>query len=158
MKAVSVKELSKELLNRPPKELRELCLRLSRFRKENKELLTYLLFESFDEEAYIESVKKEIDQQFVEVNRKSPYFIKKGVRRILADTKKHIRYSKNKKTEMDLLIHYCNGLKNFKPSIQKNKALSNLYLRQIETLKEKLSSLHEDLKYDYAPDIESLQK
>ena len=43
MKAVSVKELSQELLNRSPKELRDLCLRLSRFKKENKELLTYLL-------------------------------------------------------------------------------------------------------------------
>ena len=156
MKAVSVKELSQELLNRPPKELRDLCLRLSRFRKENKELLTYLLFESSDEDAYIEGVKKDIDQQFVEVNRKSPYFIKKGLRRILANTKKYIRYSQNKKTEMDLLIYYCNGLKSFSPSIQKNKALRNLYLRQIDTLKEKLLSLHEDLQYDYSAEIEAL--
>jgi hypothetical protein len=156
MKAVSVKELSQELLNRPPKELRDLCLRLSRFRKENKELLTYLLFESADEEAYIESVKKEIDQQFIEVNRKSPYFIRKGVRRILVNTKKYIRYSQNKKTEMALLIHYCKGLRRFTPSIQKNKALRNLYFRQIETLREKLLSLHEDLQYDYSPEIESL--
>jgi hypothetical protein len=156
MKAVSVKELSQELLNRPPKELRDLCLRLSRFRKENKELLTYLLFESSDESAYIESVKKEIDQQFIDVNRKSPYFIKKGVRRILVNTKKYIRYSQNKKTEMDLLIYYCRGLRNFTPSIQKNKALRNLYLRQTDTLREKLLSLHEDLQFDYLPEIESL--
>jgi hypothetical protein len=156
MKAVSVKELSQELLNRPPKELRDLCLRLSRFRKENKELLTYLLFESSDEEAYIENIKKDIDQQFIEVNRKSPYFIKKGVRKILANTRKYIRYSQNKKTEIDLLIHYCKGLKTFRPSIQKNKALQNLYLRQIETLKSKLLSLHEDLQFDYLPEIEAL--
>jgi hypothetical protein len=156
MKAVSVKELSQELLNRPPKELRDLCLRLSRFRKENKELLTYLLFESSDEDAYIESVKNEIDQQFSEVNRKSPYFIRKGVRRILVNTKKYIRYSQNKKTELDLLIYYCNCLKKFNPSIQKNKALRNLYLRQIGTLREKLLTLHEDLQYDYSPEIDAL--
>ena len=61
MKAVTVKEISQELLNLSPKELRDLCLRLARFKKENKELLTYLLFESSDESSYVESVKKEID-------------------------------------------------------------------------------------------------
>ena len=111
MKAVSVKELSQELLNRTPKELRDLCLRLSRFKKENKELLTYLLFESMDEASYIESVKEEIDLQFDEVNRKSYYFMKKGLRRILLNTKKYIRYSQNNKTEVDLLIYYCLKLK-----------------------------------------------
>jgi hypothetical protein len=156
MKAVSVKELSQELLNRSPKELRDLCLRLSRFKKENKELLTYLLFESSDEESYIESVKKNIDQQFEEVNRKSPYFIKKGVRRILLNTKKYIRYSQNKKTEIDLLIYYCAGMKKFKPPIQKNKAFRNMFTRQIETLREKLSTLHEDLQYDYEIEINKL--
>jgi hypothetical protein len=37
MKAVTVKEISHELLNLTPKKLRDLCLRLSRFKKENKE-------------------------------------------------------------------------------------------------------------------------
>jgi hypothetical protein len=156
MKAVSVRELSQELLNRSPKELRDLCLRLSRFKKENKELLTYLLFESYDEESYVESVKKEIDQQFEEVNRKSFYFIKKGLRRILLNTRKYIRYSQNKKTEIDLLIYYCSKLKKFAPSIQKNKALGNLYARQIETIEEKLALLHEDLQYDYTEELDAL--
>jgi hypothetical protein len=156
MKAVSVKELSHELLNRSHKELRDLCQRLARFKKENKELLTYLLFESSDEASYVESVKSDIDKQFEEVNRKSPYFIKKGVRKILLNTKKYIRYSQNKKTEIDLLIYYCAGLRNFRPSIEKNKALRNLYLRQTELLREKLSSLHEDLRYDYETEINEL--
>ena len=149
MKPVSVQELSQELLNRTPKELRYLCLRLSRFKKENKELLTYLLFESMDETSYIESVKEQIDLQFDEVNRKSYYFMKKGLRRILLNTKKYIRYSQNKKTEVDLLIYYCLKLKKFTPSIKKNKALLNLYARQLDTLAEKLKHLHEDLQYDY---------
>lgn len=156
MKAVTVKELNQELLNRSPKELRELCLRLSRFKKENKELLTYLLFESSDERLYVENVKEEIDRQFSEVNRKSYYFIKKGVRRILMNTRKYIRYSQNKKTEVDLLIYYCTRLRNFKPTINKNTALRNLYARQIDTIREKLSSLHEDLQYDYAPELKEL--
>lgn len=156
MKAVSVKELSQELQNRTPKELRDLCLRLSRFKKENKEFLTYLLFESSDEESYIESVKKEINQQFEMVNKKSYYFIKKGLRRILLNTRKYTRYSQNKKTEIDLLIYYCYKLKKFTPSIQKNKALTNLYSRQIVTIREKLSGMHEDLQYDYEVELNAL--
>jgi hypothetical protein len=156
MKAVTVKEISQELLNLSPKELRELCLRLSRFKKENKELLTYLLFEASDEASYVESVKKEIDLQFDQVNKKSYYFIKKGLRRILLNTRKYIRYSHNKKTEIDLLIYYCSKLKKFTPSILRNAALRNLYLRQIATIKEKVSSLHVDLQYDYGVELEAL--
>lgn len=156
MKAVTVKEISGELLNLSPKELRDLCLRLARFKKENKELLTYLLFEATDEAGYIESVKKEIDMQFEKVNRRSYYFIKKGLRRILLDTRKFIRYSHNKKTEIDLLIYYCTKLKKFNPSVQRNAALRNLYLKQVATLRKKLGSLHEDLQYDYGMELEAL--
>ena len=156
MKAVTTKEISQELLNLTPKELRDLCLRLSRFKKENKELLTYLLFESSDEASYIESVKKEIDQQFEKVNKKSFYFIKKDLRKILLNIRKYIRYSQNKKTEIDLLIYYCAKLKKFVPSIQNNVALRNLYLRQIETIREKLGSFNEDLQYDYGLELKAL--
>ena len=69
MKAVTVRELSQELTYRTPKELRDLCLRLSRFKKENKELLTYLLFESSDELSYIAGVKKEMDEEFEQINK-----------------------------------------------------------------------------------------
>jgi hypothetical protein len=157
LKAVTVKELSHELQNRTPKELRDLCLRLARFKKENKELMTYILFESSDEALYVESVKKEIDLQFEEVNRKSYYFIKKGLRRILLNTRKYIRYSQHKKTEVDLLIYYCQKLKKFSPSIRKNKALISLYERLLETITEKVSLLHEDLRYDYEPELEALK-
>jgi len=156
MKAVTVKEISQELLNLTPKELRDLCLRLARFKKENKELMTYLLFESSDETSYVESVKKEIDLQFELVNKKSYYFIKKGLRRILLNTRKYIRYSRNKKTEIDLLIYYCSKLKKFTPSVQRNAALRNLYLRQTSIIKEKLGTLHEDLQYDYGLEMEAL--
>jgi len=157
MKAVTVKEISQELLNLSPKELRDLCLRLARFKKENKELLTYLLFEATDEAGYIESVKKEIDLQFGKVNKRSYYFIKKGLRRILLNTRKFIRYSHNKKTEIDLLIYYCTKLKKFNPSVQRNAALRNLYLKQVATIREKLGSLHEDLQYDYGMELEALE-
>jgi hypothetical protein len=156
MKAVTVKEIGQELINLTPKELRDLCLRLSRFKKENKELLTYLLFESSDEASYVENVKKEIDHQFEIINKSSYYFIKKDLRRILFNTRKYIRYSQNKKTEIDLLIYYCSKMKEFTPSFHGNTALRNLYIRQIGTIREKLGSLHEDLQYDYGLELKAL--
>ena len=156
MKAVTVKEINQELINRTPKELRELCLRLSRFKKENKELLTYLLFESSDEVSYIESVKKELDEQFAQINKKSYYLIKKGLRRILLNIRKYVRYSQNKKTEVDLLIYFCVKLKKFTPSIQRNTRLLNIYNTQIEAIRKKVSVLHEDLQFDYESELEAL--
>ena len=156
MKAASVKELKEELHNCSQQQLLELCLRLSKFKKENKELLTYLLFESYDEEAYIENVKIEIDTQFDLINRKTYYFIKKGVRKILSELKKYIRYSQKKETEIDLLIYFCLKLKNFSPSINRNATLQNLYQRQIGMIEMAVATLHEDLQSDYRQELEAL--
>ncbi len=159
MKTATVKELKEELNNRPQKELLELCLRLSKFKKENKELLTYLLYEESDEAAFIQSVKREIEQEFEGINRTSYYFIKKSVRKILRNTKKYIRYSKKKETEVELLIYFCLELKKMKPSIKRNMVLQNIFNRQIETIKKAISTLHEDLQYDYEIELkESLLK
>ena len=158
MKSVTVKELSQELTQRTPKELRDLCLRLARFKKENKELLTYLLFESADELSYVKSVKKVLDEEFELINRTSYYFIRKSVRKILKDTRKYIRYSQKKQTEVELLLHFCTRLKNLSPPIQKNTSLMNLYNRQIDTIIKKVALLHEDLQYDYGIVLSDLKK
>ncbi|TXB67376.1 hypothetical protein FRY74_02825 [Vicingus serpentipes] len=155
MKAATVSEIKKELKHRSPDELLEICLRLSKFKKENKELLTYLLYEVDNEEAYIQSVKNEIDQQFSEINKSSFYFIKKSVRKILRNIKKHCRYSGKKETEVELLIYFCNVLKNMSPSIKRDQTLYNIYLRQIEIIKKIISTLHEDLQYDYNLELEN---
>jgi hypothetical protein len=156
MKAVTIKELKDELVNLSPKELRELCLRLARFKKENKELLTYLLFDSSDESVYIESVKLEIDEQFAQINKGSPYLIKKSFRKILRAIRKYSRYSLKKETEVELLVYFCNRLKKFTPSIHKNSGLENFYLRIIDSIRKKITTLHEDLQFDYNTELNSL--
>ena len=158
MKAVTVKELKQELNIRSPKEVQELCLRLSRFKKENKELLTYLLFESANESAYIDSVKEYIDSQFELINKKTFYYIRKSVRKILTNTKKYIRYSQQKETEVELLIYFCTKLKDLRPSIKKSVRIQNTYNRQIALIKKAGGTLHEDLQYDYNIALELLDE
>ena len=156
MKAATVKQIKEELQERSPKELVELCLHLSKFKKENKELLTYLLYEASDEDNFIRELKIEIDEMFENVNRKNYYFIKKGIRKILTNIKKHIRYSKKKETEVELLIYFCISLKQFSPSYRNNMMLVNLYRRQVALIKKKVSTLHEDLQFDYEDIIDKL--
>lgn len=149
MKAATVSQLKKELQHRNPDELLALCLRLARFKLENKELLTYLLFESDNEEGYIETVKSVMEAQFSEINTSNYYYIKKSVRKILRGLRKYIRYSSKKETEVELLLYFCAQLKHLKPPIHGNRTLSNLYERQMMGIKKKISALHEDLQYDY---------
>jgi vacuolar-type H+-ATPase catalytic subunit A/Vma1 len=156
MKAVTVKKIKDELSHRSANDLMELCLHLSKFKKENKELLTYLLFESHNEEGYIESVKEQMDDLFAQINTKSYFYIRKSVRKILTLTKKFIRYSKKKETEVELLLYFCTKLKGFKPSISRSPRLTNTFERQILLIKKAITSLHEDLQYDYQLELNEL--
>lgn len=156
MKAATVSQLKKELQHRNPEELLQLCLRLSKFKKENKELLTYLLFEADNEEGYIETVKAEVDEWFDQINTNSFFYVKKSVRKILRNLKKYIRYSGDKATEVELLLYFCQKLKAFRPSIRSNTTLTNLYERQVAFIHKKIDLLHEDLQYDYGTLLEEL--
>ncbi len=158
MKAATVRELKLELNNCSQQELVALCLRLSKFKKENKELLTYLLYEASDESNYIAEVQQEITREFGLINTKNYYYIKKSVRKILRISKKYIRYSGKKETEVEILLHFCSELNKLRPSIINNKVLSGIYDRQINSIKKTVLSLHEDLQYDYELILDSLAK
>lgn len=154
MKAAKVSEIKQELSTRSHNDLLELCLRLSKFKKENKELLSYLLYEADDESAYIANIKQQIEFEFTQINTKTYYYIKKSVRKILRSVKKYIRYSKVKETEVELLMFFCRELKNMKPTIYNNVTLQNILNRQLDAIRKTLSSLHEDLQYDYKQELE----
>ena len=156
MKAVTIKQLKDELSHKSAVELKDLCLQLARFKKENKELLTYLLFESHDEETFISNLKEEIDEQFNEINTKSYFYIRKSMRKILTSVKKHIRYSKKKETEAELLLYYCKKMKEFSPSIKRSTRLQSILDTQIRMIKKAISKLHEDLQYDFQLELEEL--
>lgn len=157
MKAASVVELRKELEHLDKEKLKQLCLRLSRFKLENKELLTYLLFESEDESSYIQSIKNQLDTLFLDINTNSYFYVKKSVRKILRRIRKFARYSNQPETEVELLLYFCLKMQDIKPSIFKNKTLTNIYDRQIKSAQKKTKKLHEDLQYEYNLHIEDLK-
>ena len=72
--------------------------------------------------------------------------------------KKYARYSNSKETEIELLLYYCHKLKNLKPSISNNVTLTNIYLKQIESIEKKIIKLHEDLQYDFRERLNDLNE
>ncbi|MCX2836869.1 hypothetical protein OQ279_01790 [Salinimicrobium sp. MT39] len=157
MKPASAKEIRDELKHQDREELLQIVLRLSRFKKENKELLTYLLFDAQDEEEYRQKVKMEMDAEFALINRSNTYYTKKGIRKILKNVKKYSRYSGKKETEVELLIYFLQKMNDFKPSIRRNKILKSLYERQLDLAKKNMEKLHEDLQYDLNLELEKLK-
>jgi len=149
MKPASLKEIKTELNNYPKADLEVLCLRLAKYKKENKELLSYLLFESSNEEEFIKKVKGQIDNEFDKINLSSLFLSKKTIRKVLRTTQKHIRFSGIKRTEVELLMYFCLKMRKSGIKLDKSKAMKNLYERQLEKINKALSSLHEDLQYDY---------
>ena len=156
MKAASVNDLKEELKQLPADRLVEVCLRLAKFKKENKELLNYLLFQSHDEQNYLTAVKTEIENEFTEINSSNLYFAKKTIRKILRITNKHIKYTASKPAEAELLIFFCSALKQSGIPFQKSTALNNLYLSQLKKAEKAIETMHEDLQYDYRKDLEKL--
>jgi hypothetical protein len=156
MKAASSHEIKQELKELSPGRLVDLCLRLARFKKENKELLTYLLFEADDMETYTAGVKQEMDENFAEINTSNIYYAKKSLRKILRTVNKYIRYTGSKQAETELLLHFCAKLKQSGIPFQKSNALNNLYHAQLKKIKAAIATLHEDLQYEYLRKLEPL--
>jgi hypothetical protein len=149
MKAASLNEIKKHLSNLGSDELVQTCLRLARFRNENKELLTYLLFESADEQAYVNSIKSETDELFEGLPTGNVYFVKKSIRKILRIINKQIKYSGIPSTELEVRIHFCMKMRSAGIPLRPATVLYNLYQQQLKKIETVLGRLPEDLQFDY---------
>ena len=157
MKAASAVEIKQRLKDLEKKELMELCLRLSRHKKENKELLTFLLFEADDLPHYVASVKEEIDEIFADVNQSSVFFAKKTIRKALRTANRYIRYAGDKTVEAEVLLHFCTNFRGLKLDWKRSSLLSNIYHAQVKKIGAAIDSMHEDLQYDYRRSLERLK-
>lgn len=135
MQTASLAQLKKELQVMPHAELVEVCARLIKYKKENKELLHYLLFESSDEKTYIAHLKTEAEAMFAEVNIKSMHWAKKTIRKNLRWVNKYTRYSGVATTHIELLIHFCEQMKSLPLDYNESVSMQNLYSAQVIKLK-----------------------
>ncbi len=155
MKATATKQIKEELKSLSQKEVVELCLRLARFRKENKELLSYILFDSGDKQGYIDTIKHEISDAFASLpsNR---YFIKKGLRSMLKDIAKYSRYTGEKEAEAELRLHFCRTMKLYGMASHKHQATMNIYTSQLDKIQSLIPQLLDDLQFDFQKGLNEL--
>lgn len=156
MKSATVQEIKQELSSLSPSRLTELCLRLAKFKKDNKELLTYLLFEAADLTAYIANVKKEIDLGFEDLPKPNLYLTKKSLRKVLRITTRQIRYTSSPQAEVELLTYFLSKIRQSDIPIDKHPVLTNLYEGQLKKVRAAIATLHEDLQYDYEKELKNL--
>lgn len=149
MKAASVKEIKSALENVSPKELLDICIRLIKFKKENKELATYILFDETDEPGYVANVKASLDLLFDDVHKTNVYFAKKTLRKIVRVANKFIKYSNNATTEVEVLLFVAEKMRKINLEMSKSTALENIYLSLNKKINKAIMLLHEDLQYDY---------
>jgi len=149
-------DIKKALKHCSREELIELNIRLAKHKVENKELLHYVLFDAQNETQFVEQIKNFINDEFAEINTKNYYWMRKSIRKVLKNIKKYIRFSKNKDTEIELLLHFLAQMLQLQPDVMKDKRLRNLYERNLLMVDKKISGVHEDLQYDYQLQREKL--
>jgi hypothetical protein len=156
MTFATIADIKKELQHADADLLRTLCLHLAKYKKENKELLGYLLFESQNERSYVRQIKEDIDLQFEELKDRNLYIVKKMLRKILRYTNRHIKYSVNDETDLELRIYFCEKVKAAKIPLATSATLFNLYQGQLKKINAIVTKLPEDLQSDYAKAIASI--
>ncbi len=149
MKADSISNIRTELRQTERADLIELCLKLARFKKENKEYLSYLLFQSNNELYFIEKAKEEIKTMFQEIVYSHPFYTKKGLRKIIRNMDKIIRFSGKPATEVELRVSFCENYLEAKKKMKKPETYLLLFERQIIKIGTALTNLHEDIQFDY---------
>lgn len=152
IETASLHEIKTELKELGSKQLVDICLRLAKYKKENKELLNYLLFHATNESDFITNVKAEAEQLFQALPGGNVYFIKKSLRKILRFVNKQVRFSGIAETEIDLRIFFCSKVLEHAIPISKGTVLGNLYDQQLKKIESVFKKLPEDLQADYQRD------
>lgn len=150
-----LQDIKKEMQHLSGLQIADLCLRLARHKKENKELLAYLLFEAVNEAAFIEKVKAEAGFMFSQLPVRS-YEAAKYLRKILRLISKYNKFIASKEAEIELLINFCNNYLQYTDRRTPYKPLRLILTRQVEKIRTAIGKLHEDKQYDFINDYNQL--
>ncbi|MBK8054629.1 MAG: hypothetical protein IPK35_15530 [Saprospiraceae bacterium] len=158
MKAATLHQIKKELETIAPQKLMTLTLRLIKFKTENKELISYLLFDDFDQAGYISDIKYEVTESLSNLKNFSPYLVKKALRKALKLITRYSKYMGSKDAEAELLIHFCKHI--HKEGINKHthKAVLNIYLNTLIKVQKLIPLVHHELQNDFQEEISRLHK
>ena len=141
-------KLKHELEALSPPELLKIVLRLAKHKVENKELLSYLLFDAEDPLNYAEYLKEEMETPFLQAVS-HPYYLLKSLRKSLRLITKYYRFTGNRNGEVELLLKLVSSFHEHYKSHYKYAALSKFIFRCLDKAEKSIDKLHEDLQADY---------
>ncbi len=157
MYTAGVREIRQELEAQSPKELINIIQRLARFKKENKELLTFLLFEAHDLDAHLTAVREELLMSMLDIQPERIYLAKKTVRKTLRIANKHIRLIGSKAAEAEIRLHVCRLLQQSGLPIDRNPVLQRIFQTQMRTARKAIDTLHEDLQWELLREADRIE-
>ncbi len=150
-----LQDIKKELQQLTGKQATELCLRMARYKKENKELLAYLLFDAANELTFAENFKQDIGLMMSQIPTLS-YHAAKNLRKILKQITKYTKFTGSKQVEAELLICFCRGYLQYVDRRTSYKPLRIILVKQLEKIKKAIVKLHADLQFDYNREFDNL--
>lgn len=157
MEIPSLAMIKKELAFLSEKELIELISDLAKFSRDNKAFLYFKLNERDSPSLFVDSVKEELDELFQTANTKNYHLAKKAAQTIRRKLNKALKLSKNKADQADLILYFCEMMKQYGYLKFRHPVISNLFEVQIGKAKKLISALHEDLQSDFSYRIEELE-
>lgn len=155
MKPEKLTTIKKELTGLSVQQLTEICLRLAKYKKDNKELLNYLLFNADDPLNYAEQVKTFLENEFQALPRHY-YQSSKTLRKILRLMNRHAKYTASRQVELEMLLWFGHNFLKYADTSSSHKPLQAIFIRQLDKIKALLPKLHEDLQFDYSREFDTL--
>lgn len=156
MKIPSLAQLKKELSYLNEKELIDLVADLSKFSSDNKFYLFFKLNEKDNSGLYLEMVQEELEAEFVMARADHYYYAKKSAQKLRQRMNKLLKFSKVKSDQVEVLLFFCEKLREYGYLQHRHPVLDNIYQMQLGKAVKLIASLHEDLQYDYEARIDEL--
>lgn len=153
-----MQDLKAQLKQLDEAELQQLVIRLARFKKENKEFLSYILFMEADTRQYIKDVGLETEELFRQMKGNTLYQCMKSLRKVIRQLTKYIRFASNKVVETELLLLCCRCMQQHFGNIEDSVQLQRLYDRVWLRAEKALAALHEEKQSDYRAELKELRR
>jgi len=158
MKPATLVQIRKELETISPQRLMALTLRLIKLKSENKEFVSYLLFDEDQLSEYLADLKFEISEVLDCASFSQSLIAKKALRKCQKSITKHARYMGSKDAEAELYMFMIRKIHEKGINKYTHRTIQIIYLRCIERVKKLLPNIHDDLRGDFEIEIQNLLK
>ena len=149
MQIPSLAQLKKELSYLPEKDLIEVILELSKFSRENKSFLFFKLNEKDNPGLFVEMAQEDLTIEFQQARADHSYYAKKSAQKIRRKMNKLLKLTKNKSNQIEIILFFCEHLKEYGFLDHQHSVLDNLFQTQLKKAIKLIDGLHEDLQFDY---------